>query len=119
MIRSNFGSFTVSGRLQFAKKEVARRKRFKMESEQIDKKEEKYLDESSFAAVRISGAPFVYRPSELLINGPPLPKPEDLSRMGYLQHMAQTNAEGCPDRSTPETCCMRALFDSRIDLFLL
>ncbi|CAG9537661.1 unnamed protein product [Cercopithifilaria johnstoni] len=94
------------------KEEASRRKKFKMEAQQ------KRLDTASFAAVRISGAPFVYRAPELSLNGPSLPKPEDLSRIGYLQHVLQISGSRYAGGFTPETCCMRALFDSRIDLFL-
>uniref|UniRef100_A0A1I8EC52 CDK-activating kinase assembly factor MAT1 n=2 Tax=Wuchereria bancrofti TaxID=6293 RepID=A0A1I8EC52_WUCBA len=94
------------------KEEAAKRKKSKMEAQQ------KRLDTASFALIRISGAPFVYRRPELPINGPSLPKPEDLSRMGYLQHVLQISGSRYAGGFTPETCCMRALFDSRIDLFL-
>ncbi|VDK71440.1 unnamed protein product [Litomosoides sigmodontis] len=93
------------------KEEAFRRKKSKMEAQQ------KRLDTASFAAIRVSGAPFVYRAPELPINGPPLPKPEDLHRMGYLQHVVQISESRYAGGFTPETCCMRALFDSRIDLF--
>ncbi|VDK87051.1 unnamed protein product [Litomosoides sigmodontis] len=87
----------------------------KMETEQTEKGKED-VGESSLASVRIGGAPFVYRPPVLPINGPPLPKPEDLSRLGYLQNMPHINEK---NGSTPEACCMRALFDARVDLFSL
>ncbi|VDK67601.1 unnamed protein product [Onchocerca ochengi] len=95
------------------KEEAARRKKSKMEAQQ------KRLDTTSFASVRISGAPFVYHAPELPINGPSLPNPEDLSRLGYLQHVLHISGNRHAGGFTPETCCMRALFDSRIDLFLL
>lgn len=83
----------------------------------IAEAQQKRLDTASFAAVRISGAPFVYRAPDLPINGPSLPKPEDLSKLGYLQHALKISKSRCAGGFTPETCCMRALFESRIDLF--
>lgn len=71
----------------------------------------------SFAPIRISGTPFVYRTPEMPINGPVLPRIENLSRMGYLQHIRPITAAYQAGGFTPEISCMRALFDSRIDLF--
>ncbi|VDO31918.1 unnamed protein product [Onchocerca flexuosa] len=104
------------------KEEAARRKKSKMGMDEIIliiEAQQKRLDTTSFASVRISGAPFVYHAPELPINGPSLPNPEDLSRLGYLQHVLQISGNRHAGGFTPETCCMRALFDSRIDLFLL
>lgn len=91
------------------------------ETEQTEKEKgkEKDLGESSLASVRIGGAPFVYRPPVLPINGPPLPKQEDLARLGYLQNTPYGNDNNRRIGSTPEACCMRALFDAHVDLFSL
>lgn len=94
------------------KEEAARRKkRTKIEAQQ------KRLETASFGPLRISGAPFVYRIPELPINGPPLPSVESLSSMGYLQHIRGVSAARRAGGYLPEVGCMRALFESRIDLF--
>ncbi|VDM94955.1 unnamed protein product [Thelazia callipaeda] len=95
------------------KEEAARRKKSRIDSYL------KRCDTTSFAPVRISGAPFEYHELELPFNGPSLPKIEDLSRTGYLQHVLQISSTRFAGGFTSETCCFRALFDSRIDLFLL
>lgn len=96
-----------------AKEEAARRKKSKMEAHQ------RRFDTASFAPIRISGAPFVYHAPELPVNGPPLPDPSNLLKSGYLQHVPQINMNRFTGGFTPEISCMRALFDSRIDLYLL
>ncbi|KAM3719233.1 CDK-activating kinase [Dirofilaria immitis] len=95
------------------KEEAARRRKSKMEAQQ------KRLDTASFAPIRISGAPFVYRAPELFINGPSLPNREDLSRMGYLQHVLEISGSRYAGGLTPETCCMRALLVSFFPKLLL
>lgn len=95
------------------KEEVARRKKkLKLEAQQ------KRMETATFGSLRVSGAPFIYRPPELLINGPPLPTWESVSSMGYIQHIRKVSKGRLAAGFTPETGCMRALFESKIDLFV-
>ena len=75
------------------------------------------METASFGPHRISGAPFVYRPPEMSINGPQLPNWETISSLGYVQHMRTVSKGRLAAGFTPETGCMRALFESRLDLF--
>lgn len=79
--------------------------------------QQKRQETASFAPVRVSGRPFVYRPPELPINGPALPSVEQISNGGFLQHIRTFSAARRVGGFTAEICCMRALFESRIDLF--
>ncbi|VDD91889.1 unnamed protein product [Enterobius vermicularis] len=94
------------------KEEAAKRKRkLKLEAQQ------KKLETATFGPLRVSGAPFIYRPPDLLINGPPLPTWENVSSMGYVQHIRTVSKGRLAAGFTPETGCMRALFESKVDLF--
>ncbi|VDN53645.1 unnamed protein product [Dracunculus medinensis] len=96
----------------FEKENAAKRKKkSKLEAQQ------KRQETASFAPVRVSGRPFVYRPPELPINGPALPSVEQISNGGFLQHIRTFSAARRVGGFTAEICCMRALFESRIDLF--
>ncbi|VDK17458.1 unnamed protein product [Anisakis simplex] len=90
------------------KEETARMKKKKFESQK---------QTASFVSLNITGAPFVYHAPELPLNGPPLPDAEVLSQMGYLQHIRSVSSTRLAGGYTAETGCMRALFESRIDLF--
>ncbi|VDM45838.1 unnamed protein product [Toxocara canis] len=90
------------------KEETARLKKRKFEAQK---------QTASFVSLGVAGAPFVYHAPELPLNGPPLPEMETLSQKGYLQHIRTVSLGRLAGGFTAETGCMRALFESRIDLF--
>lgn len=96
-----------------AEKEEAakRKKKMKLEAQQ------KRLETATFGPLRVSGAPFVYRPPDLLINGPPLPTWDVVANLGYAQHIRTVSKGRLAAGFTPDTGCMRALFESKVDLF--
>lgn len=98
---------------ELAEKEEAakRKKKLKLEAQQ------KRMETASFGPLRVSGAPFIYRPPELLINGPPVPTWENVASLGYVQHIRTISKGRLAAGFTPETGCMRALFESKIDLY--
>ncbi|MFH4983755.1 hypothetical protein AB6A40_010464 [Gnathostoma spinigerum] len=75
------------------------------------------METTSFGPLRISGAPFMYRKPDLPFNGPFLPSSDQLSSMGYLQHMRSISPSRLAGGFLPETGCLRALFECRVDLF--
>lgn len=90
------------------KEETARLKKKKFEAQK---------QTASFVSLGVSGSPFAYREPELQLNGPPLPEVNTLSQMGYLQHIRAVSLGRLAGGFTAETGCMRALFESRVDLF--
>jgi hypothetical protein len=82
--------------------------------------EQKRLGDSvSFAPLRVTGAPFSYHAPSLHLNGPPLPAWQDLAGLGYLQHMRAASESRLAGGFVTETGCARALFEARVDIFVL
>uniref|UniRef100_A0A1I7XUM8 SFM domain-containing protein n=1 Tax=Heterorhabditis bacteriophora TaxID=37862 RepID=A0A1I7XUM8_HETBA len=52
----------------------------------------------------------------LNVNGPPLPEKDELDVKGYLQHIRAASQVRIAGGFTSHTGCIRALFESRIDL---
>lgn len=87
---------------------------------------------TSFVTIqRQAGKSFVYQPLVLPLNGPPIPSYEDLESLGYLQHIKKPSPVFTTFKTvedwyfqhrlaggfTVHTGCLRALFESRIDLY--
>lgn len=71
---------------------------------------------ASFGPLRTAGAPYVHRVPELPLNGPKLPRIEDLANLGYLSHIRMPSVGRVAGGYVAEIGCMRALIDSRQDL---
>ncbi|KAK6056479.1 exportin 1-like protein, partial [Cooperia oncophora] len=96
------------------KEEAARRKK---RNKEILQDRKRMAESMSFStSQRMSGRAFEYKPPRLLINGPPLPSKEDLEAKGYLQHIRAASSARVAGGFTTHTGCLRALFDSRVDL---
>lgn len=96
------------------KEEAARRKK---RNKEILQDRKRMAESMSFStSQRSSGRTFVYKPPRLLINGPGLPNEEELESKGYLQHVRAASLARMAGGFTTQTGCLRALFESRIDL---
>ncbi|KJH52582.1 CDK-activating kinase assembly factor MAT1 [Dictyocaulus viviparus] len=99
------------------KEEAARRKK---RNKEILKDRKRMAESMSFSnSQRVSGRAFVYKQPRLIINGPPIPNEEDLESKGYLQHVRAASITRMAGGFTTHTGCLRALFESRIDLLSL
>lgn len=96
------------------KEEAARRKK---RNKEILQDRKRMAESMSFStSQRMSGRSFEYKPPRLPINGPPIPSKEELEAKGYLQHIRAASLARVAGGFTTHTGCLRALFDSRIDL---
>ncbi|EYC43437.1 hypothetical protein Y032_0494g2461 [Ancylostoma ceylanicum] len=96
------------------KEEAARRKK---RNKEILQDRKRMAESMSFStSQRVSGRAFEYKAPRLHINGPPLPVKEELETKGYLQHIRAASLARVAGGFTTHTGCLRALFDSRIDL---
>ncbi|KAK6028167.1 CDK-activating kinase assembly factor MAT1 [Ostertagia ostertagi] len=87
------------------------------ERKQILQDRKRMAESMSFStSQRMSGRAFEYKPPRLLINGPPIPSKEELEAKGYLQHIRAASLARVAGGFTTHTGCLRALFDSRVDL---
>lgn len=98
------------------KEKAAERKR--RNKEMMDGRKRAADWSTSFATVqRQSGRSYEYTPLQLLINGPAVPELEQLESKGYLRYIKVPSQHRVAGGFTAHTGCMRALFESRIDLF--
>lgn len=97
------------------KEEAARRKK---RNKEILQDRKRMAESMSFStSQRSSGRTFVYKEPRLFINGPDLPRKDELESKGYLQHVRVASVARLAGGFTTHTGCLRALFESRIDLF--
>ncbi|CAD6195833.1 unnamed protein product [Caenorhabditis auriculariae] len=96
------------------KEEQEKRKRIHKELLQDRKR---HAESMSFTStMRVAGRPYTHQPLDLVINGPTLPSMKDIETMGYLTHMKAASAGRVAGGYTSSLGCMRAIFESRVDL---
>uniref|UniRef100_A0A914E3F9 RING-type domain-containing protein n=1 Tax=Acrobeloides nanus TaxID=290746 RepID=A0A914E3F9_9BILA len=96
---------------ELAEKEAAKKKK---EAKIVQQR--RMQETASFGPLRTAGAPYVHRVPELPLNGPKLPRIEDLANLGYLSHIRMPSVGRVAGGYVAEIGCMRALIDSRQDL---
>lgn len=89
----------------------------KRRNKEILQDRKRCADNMSFnAAMRIAGRPYNHKSLDLQLNGPPMPTQSQIETMGYLNHMRPASLGRIAGGYTASIGCVRALFESRIDL---